>query len=166
MTFFIEPLGEHSLENFTSGNEELDEWLANYAHTATGHGTRTYVLVDVDRLVVGYFAVAPHLLRRKDAPSRIARGAPENIPAVLLAKLALDSSVQGQGLGSELLVAALGVILDAARRVGGKVVVVDAIDDGARSFYERHEFVRFPGQSHRLLMKLSVVAKTFGVAWP
>lgn len=166
MTFSIEPLGEHSLANFTSGNEELDEWLRNHSRIATGHGTRTYLLVDVDRNVVGYFAVAPHLLRRDDVPSRIARGAPEVIPGVLLAKLALHSSVQGRGLGTELLVAALQVMLDAARRVGGRVVVVDAIDDTACSFYERHEFLRLPGHSRRLLMKLSSVAKSLGVPWP
>jgi ribosomal protein S18 acetylase RimI-like enzyme len=85
---------------------------------------------------------------------------------VLLAKLALDSSVQGRGLGAELLVAALELIVVAARRVGGRVVVVDAIDDPARSFYERHDFERLPGQPYRLVMKLSSAAKALGGPWP
>lgn len=166
MTLSIEPLGEHSLESFSSGNEELDQWLRHHARTATGHGTRTYVLVDADSAVVGYFAVSPHLLRREDVPARIARGAPDKIPAVLLGKLALDSSVQGQGLGTELLIVALEIILNAARRVGGRLVVVDAIDDAACSFYEQYGFVRLPGRSHRLLMKLSSVAKASSSPWP
>jgi len=166
VTYRIEPLGEQSLAAFESGNAELDEWLRQHARAATGHGTRTYLLVDEGRNVAGYFAIAPHLLSRGDAPKRLARGAPEHIPAVLLAKLALDSSVQGQGLGAELLVAALEVILAAARRVGGRVVIVDAIDDDARSFYERHDFAPLPGQPHRLLMKLSSAAKALGVPWP
>lgn len=166
MTLLIEPLGNHSLADFACGNEELDEWLRSHAHTATGHGTRTYVLLDAEGIVVGYFAIAPHLLSRGAAPIRIARGAPETIPAVLLAKLALDTSVQGRGLGAELLVDALEIILTAARRVGGRVVVVDAIDDAARSFYERHDFERLSNQPYRLLMKLSSAARALGVPWP
>jgi GNAT superfamily N-acetyltransferase len=166
VTHRIEPLSDQSLTAFTSGSPALDEWLQRHAHTATGHGTRTYLLVDDDRDVVGYFAIAPHLLGRGDAPVRLGRGASEHIPAVLLAKLALDSSVQGRGLGAELLVAAHELLVVAARRVGGRVVVVDAIDDPARSFYERHDFERLPGQPYRLVMKLSSAAKALGVPWP
>lgn len=166
MTYRLEPLGERSLAAFHSGNEALDEWLRLHARTATGHGTRTYVLVDAQASVVGYFAVAPHLLSRGEAPARLARGAPQHIPAILLAKLALDVSVQGQGLGAELLVRALEVIVAAARRGGGRVVVVDAINHAARSFYERHDFTPLPGQPHRLVMKLSTAAQALGIPWP
>jgi predicted N-acetyltransferase YhbS len=117
-------------------------------------------------VVVGYFAIAPHLLARDDASVRLARGAPDRIPAILLAKLALDSSVQGRGLGSELLVVALGVIVAAAKRAGGRIVLVDATSDDAREFYERHDFERLPGHTHRLFMKLSSVANALGVPWP
>jgi hypothetical protein len=88
----------------------------------------------------------PHLLVREEAPGRLARGAPAQIPAILLAKLALDSSVHGEGLGPELL--------------------VDAIDDHARAFYERHDFEPLPGKPERLVMKLSTAAKALGVPWP
>jgi GNAT superfamily N-acetyltransferase len=166
VTYRLEPLGEQSLAAFNRGNEALDEWLRLHARTATGHGTRTYVLVDAQATGVGYFAIAPHLLSRGQAPARLARGAPQHIPAILLAKLALDSTVQGQGLGAELLVTALEVIVSAARRGGGRVVVVDAIDLTARSFYERHDFTPLPGQPHRLVTKLSTAAQALGVAWP
>lgn len=166
MTSYVEPLGEHSLEQFACGKADLDEWLRKHARTATGHGTRTYVLVDEDQRVLGYFAIAPHLLGRGDAPQRLARGAPEQIPGVLLAKFALDSSVHGRGLGAELLIVALDIILAAARRVGGRVVIVDAIDDAAHSFYEHHDFVSLPGDSRRLVMKLSSVAHALGAQWP
>jgi GNAT superfamily N-acetyltransferase len=166
LTYRIEPLEEQLVAGFASGSEQLDDWLGRHARTATGHGTRTYVLIDPDDKVVGYFAVAPHLLGRGDAPARLARGAPEHIPAVLLAKFALDSSVQGQGLGSEFLVAALELILAAARRAGGRVVVVDAVDDEARAFYEHHDFTPLPSDPRRLVMKLSSVAKALGSPWP
>lgn len=83
-----------------------------------------------------------------------------------MAKLALDSAVQGQALGSDLLVFALDVVVAAARRAGGRVVLVDAIDDEARAFYEHHDFELLPGQTHRLVMKLSSAAKALGVPWP
>jgi GNAT superfamily N-acetyltransferase len=166
VTFRIEQLGEHDLDGFRCGTDELDEWLRRHAHTATGQGTRTYVLVDDGGSVVGYFAVAPHLLVRQDAPPRLARGAPRQIPAILLAKLALDVSLHGQGLGAELLVHALGTVVTAARRAGGRVVLVDAIDDSALAFYEHHDFVRLPGHDRRLVMKLSTAAAALGVSWP
>lgn len=166
MKYCVEPLGDHQLVNFKCGNAELDKWLREHAPIATGYGTRTYVLVDRDEVVVGYFALTPHLLARKEVPRRLARGAPEQIPAILLVKLALDTSVQRQGLGSELLVVALNIITVAARRVGGRVVVVDAINDEARNFYVRHDFVGLPGQPNRLVMKLSSVARALGAQWP
>lgn len=165
MTYRVEPLGDHTLDRFRCGNEDLDEWLARHARTATGQGTRTYLLID-DARVVGYFAVAPHLLRREDAPRKLGRGAPREIPAILLAKLALDSSVQGQGLGSDLLVSALGIVVEAARKAGGRIVVVDAVHDDARAFYEHHDFQPLPGQPLRLTMKLSTAARALGLPWP
>ncbi len=166
MTYYVEPLDDHELDGFRCGNVELDQWLITHARSATGHGTRTYVLLDDAGVVLGYFAIAPHLLERDDAPPKLGRGAPRQIPAVLLAKLALDESLHGQGLGSELLVCALEVILDAARRAGGRVVVVDALDANARRFYEHHGFDALPGSDRRLVLKLSTAAKALGVDWP
>jgi GNAT superfamily N-acetyltransferase len=162
----VEPLADHDLSRFACGNDEIDEWLRLRARSATGQGTRTYVLVEGDGPVIGYFALAPHLLVREDAPPRLARGAPHQIPAILLAKLALDTTVHGQGLGAELLVHALDTVVAAARRAGGRVVLVEAIDDDARAFYEHHDFQPLPGQPRRLVMKLSTAAKALGLAWP
>jgi GNAT superfamily N-acetyltransferase len=162
----VEPLGDHDLDGFGCGHDELDTWLITHARTALGQGTRTYLLVDGDGLVRGYYAIAPHLLNREEAPPRVARGAPRQIPAILLAKLAVDRSLHGQGIGADLLVAALTTIIDAARRAGGRVVVVDAIDDNARRFYEHHDFGAIPGNEHRLVMKLSTAAKALGLDWP
>lgn len=166
MSYRVEALADHDLSGFSCGKPELDDRLRRHARTTTGQGTRTYVLVDEEGRVVGYFALAPHLLMRDDAPPRLARGAPHQIPAVLLAKLALDSTMHGSGLGRDLLVHALATILDAARRAGGRVVLVDAIDDEARAFYERHDFEALPGQPRRLVLKLSTVAKALGAPWP
>lgn len=166
MTYGVEPLAGHDVEGFHCGNDELDDWLVRHARPATGQGTRTYVLIDTDDVVVGYFAIAPHYLSRDDAPRKLGRGAPRQIPAILLAKLALDESIHGQGLGAELLVYALETVIDAARKAGGRIVVVDAINENAKRFYEHHDFQPLPGSDRRLVLKLSTVANALGIAWP
>ncbi len=166
MTLVAEPLADHVLDGFRCGNE-LDDWLIHSARNAVGQGTRTWVVVDDDDgAVAGYFAVAPHLVNRDEVPKSIGRGAPRRIPAVLLAKLALAESLHGQGLGTELLMVALETILHAARQAGGRLVVVDAIDDAARGFYEHHDFRPLPDNGHRLVIKLSTVARALEVDWP
>lgn len=103
----LEALGpHHDLHGFRCGTPTLDDWLQRHADAATGQGTRTYVLVTASNdEVAGYFVIAPHLLQREQAPRSIGRGAPARIPAILLAKLALDERPTArQGLGSELLV--------------------------------------------------------------
>jgi GNAT superfamily N-acetyltransferase len=165
----IEPLADgYDLGAFTCGNATLDEWLRESAHRATRQGTRTYLLLENDTdEVVGYFAIAPHLLERDEAPRRIGRGAPSRIPAILLAKLALHKRLHDRGLGAELLVHALATIVAAARSAGGRIVVVDAIDDDAAArFYRAHDFEPTPNDPHRLILKLSTVAKALGLPWP
>lgn len=166
MSLVAEPLADHDVSGFRSGNDELDEWLIQSARAAVGQGTRTWVVVDDDGSVGGYFAVAPHLMGREEVPKSIGRGAPRVIPAVLLAKLALAERFQGQGLGTELLRVALEKILEAARKVGGRLVVVDAIDADAQRFYVHHDFRPVPNDDRRLVIKLSTVAKALGEAWP
>jgi GNAT superfamily N-acetyltransferase len=83
----------------------------------------------------------------------------------LLARLALSEKLHGQGYGAMLLVEALGVAVDAIRRGGGRLIVLDAIDTRAASFYERHGFVRTPGPG-RLVMKASDAAASLGLPWP
>ncbi|HZL47402.1 MAG TPA: GNAT family N-acetyltransferase [Solirubrobacteraceae bacterium] len=168
MSHRIEPLADgHDLDTFTCGHPDLDQWLRLHAHQATRQGTRTYLLVEGGSdAVIGYFAIAPHTLARDEAPRRIGRGSPRAIPAILLAKLALDRRFQGQGLGDELLVYALTKIVTAARAAGGKLVVVDAIDETAASFYRTHSFQPSPADPLRLAMKLSTAARELELPWP
>lgn len=167
MTWRVAALSDsYDLGAFSSGNLELDTWLRDHAVLAAGQGTRTFVVLDGHGVVAGYFAIAPHVLDRADAPDKVARGAPRQIPSILLAKLALSQHLHGQGLGAELLVRALSTIVEAARVAGGKLVVVDAIDAGAAAFYRHHDFQPLPSRPDRLVMKLSTAARALGVDWP
>jgi GNAT superfamily N-acetyltransferase len=164
----IEPLTDgYDLDAFTCGHPSLDAWLRDHARDATRQGMRTYLLLASDPDAVGgYFAIAPHLLERAEAPRRIGRGAPTRIPAILLAKLAVREDLQGHGLGADLLIQALTTILNAARSAGGRLVVVDAIDENAAGFYRAHDFTPSPADPHRLVLKLSTVARALDLPWP
>ncbi len=168
MSYRVEPLADgHDLDALICGHLVLDTWLKQHARRATGQGTRTYLLIDETTAAVsGYFALAPHLIEREQTPRDISRGAPQRIPAILLAKLALHQHLQGQGLGAELLVHALTTIVVAARSAGGRIVVVNAIDESAASFYRAHDFQPSPMDQQRLVMKLSTAARTLGITWP
>jgi hypothetical protein len=74
--------------------------------------------------------------------------------------------LNGQGLGAELLVTAIGTIVGAARAAGGRLIVVDALDDAAASFYERHDVQRLHHRTDRRIMKLSAAANALGQPWP
>jgi GNAT superfamily N-acetyltransferase len=148
---------EHNLSSFDCGIAGLDGWLKTQAHRATHSDTaRVYVWTAAESpcVVVAYYAITPTQVRR-DGLSRSMTGGVSVIPGYLLARLALDRSLQGQGLGAQLLRDALEVILTAAEAAAGRLVVVDAIDENAASFYRRHDFQPVEGNPHRLVMKLS-----------
>ena len=139
-----EPLGpDHSLGDFDCGVGSLDTWLREHARGAAAAGSaRTYVLEDAEQgRVVGYHALCAASVSQREASARAQRGMPRHsIPAVLLARLAVDRSVQEHGLGAFLLRDAMVRSLAVAAQVGVRVMLVHALDDGAREFYLHHGF--------------------------
>lgn len=148
----------HDPAEFACGDQTLDDWLTGSALTADATGTaRTYVWTETNK-VVGYFSLCPHEVRRDELPSKLSHGAPHSIPAILLARLALDRRLHGHGLGASLLLDALTRAADAIEIAGGRLIVVDAIDEPARRFYEHHGFRAAPTRPARLFRKASDVA--------
>jgi predicted GNAT family N-acyltransferase len=156
------PLGsEHLLAQFSSDNQELDAWLRDHAdHASRMNTARTFVWAE-NKQVVAYYALAAHQIASDVLPHQIARGGPRQIPAVFIGKLALDASLQGQGLGASLLADASQRIVDATETVAARLVVVDAIDDRGATFYEHFGFVRTAPGSSRLVQKRSDLAASF-----
>ncbi|MGH2860070.1 MAG: GNAT family N-acetyltransferase [Solirubrobacteraceae bacterium] len=147
----------HDLAGFACGDETLDHWLRDSALRADAMGTaRTYVWTEKN-IAVGYFSLCPHEVRRDELPSKLGHGAPHSIPAILLARLALETSLHRQGLGASLLLDALTRATDAIEIAGGRLIVVDAIDEPARRFYEHHGFRAAPTRPARLFRKASDV---------
>jgi GNAT superfamily N-acetyltransferase len=134
---------DHSLGDFDCGVGSLSSWLREHARAAAAAGSaRTYVLEDAEQgRVVGYHALCAASISQREASARVQRGMPRHsIPAVLLARLAVDRSVQGRGLGAFLLRDAIVRSLAVAAQVGVRVMLVHALDEGARDFYLHHGF--------------------------
>jgi len=109
--WFITRLGrEHDRATFDCGHAALNDWLKQQAGQFDQRDlARTFVAVrGGERTVLGYYAISSHGVRRADLPDDQAKGLPRiDVPVVLLGQLAVDRSVQGQGLGSLLLIDAL-----------------------------------------------------------
>jgi predicted N-acetyltransferase YhbS len=128
-------------EGFSCGSPQLDRFLAQYAwqNQRRHHLGVTYVAVDdSSRRVLGYFTLAAASVSTDDSPIRLPGGYAE-IPALRIARLAVDERVQGVGLGTELLRAALGIALAESERIGCAGVIVDALPE-AVGYYERFGF--------------------------
>lgn len=154
----------HVLDGFECAHDALTAWLKQSARTADNKGiARVWVYtMQSSEAVVGYFALSPHLVKR-DGDSKLMRGDPDEIPAILLGKLAVDNQLRGKGHGGELLHAALTLCVQAVDRAGGRYVVVDAIDDEAQSFYEHYGFTAMPSAELRLIRKASAIKADLGL---
>ena len=148
------PLGrEHDCRAFDCGNDPLNDYLRRFAWTNQQAGAaRTYVASRGD-VVVGYFTLAYGSIEHEGAAERIRKGlARHPIPVMVLARLAVDRSEQGCGLGKGLLKDALLRTLQAAEIAGLRAVIVHAKDDSARDFYERLGFQRSPIDEFHLML--------------
>lgn len=131
--------------SFDSGADELDEWLQKYAwQNQQANNATTYVITDGQR-VVGYYAIAMAAVTRGGAPTDLQKGRPSQIPCILLARLAVDRSAQGQGLGWELLRDALLRSVQLSGAISATAVLIHCRNEDAKSFYLRHgDFLQSP----------------------
>jgi len=139
----VEPLNEnHILEAFDCGkHQSLTNWLKKYAIASeNSRSARTFVVHRTNR-VVGYFSLAASSIRKEEASARAAKRQPGYpISVILLARLAVDQTEQGQGLGAALLKNALQRCLQASESIGARAVLVHAIDAEAKAFYQHFGF--------------------------
>ena len=160
----VELLGsDHNLDEFDCGkHESLTRWLKRFARMNQASGdSRTYV-VHRELVVVGYYSLAPGSISRKEAIPRASKSAPEPIPIVLLARLAVDKREQGQGIGPALLKDALKRAYAGAEIIGGRAVLVHAMDTDAAAFYRKYGFESCPGLELHLMMLMKDLRATFG----
>ncbi len=150
----------HDRSDFDCGVPVLNDWLQKLA---TQHDrrdlARIYVLVRTgESKVLGYYALLNHHVRYEALPPEQAKGLPRiDVPVILLGRLAIDRSVQGDGLGRDLLIDALRRVQFVAEQVGIRAVEVDAIDDSARQFYLKFGFTQLLDDARHLLLPMKVV---------
>lgn len=169
MSLWVERLARHhQRRDFRSGRAELDGWFHRFAGQADRrqNSARVWVLCDSDisegRQPIGYYALDAHAVTVAATPAELSRGLPPGYPigAVLLARLAIDEGHHGKGLGTRLLADAVRRIATADEHVAVPLLVVDAIDEAAATFYERYGFLRMPSDRLRLVARLRDVRRT------
>ena len=155
-----EPLrAHHRLDDFSCGELPLDWWLTKHARGAHAAGSaRVFVATADGAAVVGYYAIAAGHVEPADATARSMQGQPNRpVPAVLLARLAVDIDHQGGGIGRSLLQDALVRCVGAAEDVGIRVILVHAKHERAKAFYLRYGFEVSPTDPLHLLMLMKDV---------
>ncbi len=155
---------DHDVAGFDCGEPSLNDWLAEQSIRAQDAGTaRTFVWVTEDdpATVWAYFSLAPTEVPR-DVLSRGQSSGYTTVPAYLLGRLAVHTRLRGFGYGGELLVDALSRAVRAAEVGGGRLVVVDALDESAARFHRHYDFTPVKDNPRRLVLKIASIRKLIG----
>jgi GNAT superfamily N-acetyltransferase len=137
-----EPLLElHGVDQFECGETVLDEWLKRRAMTNQLSGaSRTLVVADQDQRVFGYYALAAGAVAHQIAVRSVRRNMPDPIPVMALGRLAVDYRAHGIKLGAALLQDAVNRALTVSHDVGVRALLVHALHERAKQFYEHYGF--------------------------
>ncbi|WP_312156850.1 GNAT family N-acetyltransferase [Lelliottia nimipressuralis] len=152
-----EPLNtEHQLAEFCCGEVVLDQWLKQRSFRNHVQGAaRTFVVCRKgSRQVAGFYSLATGSVSHSEATGNLRRNMPDPIPVVILARLAVDASFHGQGLGADLLHDAVLRCYRVAENIGVRAIVVHALTDAAKAFYQHHGFKSSRTQERTLFLPL------------
>ncbi|MBF0386688.1 MAG: GNAT family N-acetyltransferase [Candidatus Omnitrophica bacterium] len=154
----------HVVENFDCGAEPLNNYLKNFALSNNLNGSaRTYVTTKAAK-IAGYYTLTPGSVAKATTPQHIGKGlANHPVPVIIIARLAVDKTEQGHGIGKALVRDALLRIVDAAEIIGGRAVLVHAKDTEAKSFYEQLGFDPSPTDTLHLYLLIKDIKKTLGL---
>ena len=153
-----EPLtAAHDVAGFTCGKPTLDHWLETRALANQQKGFTAVMVVHEAGRVVGYYGLAPTAVVANVLPRSIRTGQPPDpVPCLLLGQLATDIGWTGRGIGTGLVRHALERCVTAAGLVGGRALMVNAIDDDAAAFWQRRGFL--PSRDDPLVLFRSIAA--------
>jgi GNAT superfamily N-acetyltransferase len=152
----------HDLTQFDSGEPALDEWLRRRASKNEESGaSRTYVVCAGVR-VVGYYSLAVGAVAHEQSPGKVRRNMPDPVPVIVLGRLAVDKSFHGQGIGAGLLKDAVLRTLQAAKIAGIRAILVHAISDEAKRFYEKYGFRASPVDPATVMITLAEAERVLG----
>lgn len=153
----------HDLSGFDSGEPALDDWLRRRAERNEASGaSRTYV-VCAARRVVGYYTLAAGAVAHAEAPGRIRRNAPDPVPVLVSGRLAVDKAFHGEGIGTGLLRDAVVRIVQAAEIAGVRAILVHAISEAAKRFYQKYGFVESPSDPLTVMITVAEAARMLAI---
>jgi GNAT superfamily N-acetyltransferase len=148
-------LPTHRCDAFASSEPELDTWLMRraYANQLSG-ASRTFVVVDGQQTVMGYYALAAGAVSHQIATPSVRRNMPDPVPVMVLARLAVDQRAQGRKLGASLLQDAVKRCALVSQHAGIRALLVHALHDRAKQFYEHYGFQPSAIHPMTLLLRL------------
>lgn len=145
----------HRLDDFSCGEPVLDEWLKRRAMANQQSGaSRTFVVVDQDDCVQGYYAMAAGAVAHHLATGSVRRNMPDPVPVLVLARLAVDTRTQGHKLGGAMLQDAVQRALAVSQKAGIRALLVHALHDRARQVYQHYGFQASPTEPFTLMLRL------------
>ncbi|MEO5341052.1 MAG: GNAT family N-acetyltransferase [Magnetococcus sp. MYC-9] len=151
-------LFSHHLDGFACGEAVLDEWLKHRAMANQLSGTsRTFVVADQDDCIHGYYALSVGAVAHRMATGSVRRNMPDPVPVMVLARLAVDRRAQGIHLGASLLQDAVRRTVAVSHDAGVRALLVHALHDRAKQFYEHYGFQVSPMHSLTLMLRLNSV---------
>lgn len=119
------------------------------------HVGRTFL--NFNHFVYGYYAMAAGAFSHQAATSNVRRNIPDPVPVMVLARLAVDHRAQGIKLGASLLQNAVGRAVSVSQNAGVRALLVHALHDRAKQFYEHYGFQESPQHPMTLMLRLNTV---------
>lgn len=150
---------QHNLSKFDCGNHRLTYWLKRHALTNQNASSTYTFVIEESAFVVGYYAFSIGSVAYIEAPGRVQAGMPARfeIPIFLLARLAVSQSHQRQKLGQRLLRHAIKRAIEITKLAPLKAIVLDALDEDAKSFYSKFDFQTWPVDQLRMWLPIQDV---------
>lgn len=149
----------HLVTEFDCGVDSLNEWLDKRAWKNQVLGVSRAFVITNGEIVIGYYCLSSAAIDRIELPKAKQRNMPDPIPAILIGRLAVDLRYQGQKIGLSLLQDAICRIITASQSIGIAYILVHALDDAAKRFYELNGFVAIPEQPLTLFLSVATATK-------
>jgi GNAT superfamily N-acetyltransferase len=147
---------DHQVNSFSCGESVLDEWLKRRALANNVSGaSRTFVVVDDDHQVMGYYALAAGAVAHQESTRAMRQNMPDPLPVMVLARLAVDVRAHGIKLGAALLRDAVERCVLVSQNAGVRAMLVHALNDQARQFYEHYGFKAGPSHPMTLMLRMN-----------
>ena len=152
----------HDLGEFRCGEPALDDWLRRRAaQNEASRASRTYI-VRAGKRVAGFYSLAVGAVAHDGLSGRVKRNMPDPVPVMILGRLAVDESFQRQGIGPALLADAIYRTVQAAAIAGIRALLVHAISERAKRFYEAYGFRASPLDPMTLTITLTEAQRIIG----